>query len=242
MGSPIDICNMALSDIGARSTIASFDEGSKEAAACAVWYDELRRSLLRGAPWGFARKTAPLSAQPTTQWPWSYMYTYPADCLKARYILPPPPADWDPTQGSVLWPWTGPDRAYRFLIANNFDGTFQRKVLLSNVPDAYLIYTVDVENVELFDPLFKQALAAWLSAKIVLQLTGNVQMRAAFLSTAKDAVDSARAIDGNEALATTDHTPDWIVARGLPAAYQQFGNYNLPGIWYSGFDAIAWGD
>ena len=59
---PVDICNMALSEIGARVKITNLTTDTGPAAVhCNIWYDQLRKQLLRSAPWGFARYTIVLT-------------------------------------------------------------------------------------------------------------------------------------------------------------------------------------
>ena len=75
--SKVKISNMALSHIGARSTIESMDEDSSEANVCNLWYD-------------WARVQA-LETDPTVNW--LYRYGYPSDCVSTRYIENP--AGWE---------------------------------------------------------------------------------------------------------------------------------------------------
>lgn len=247
MTSPIDICNRALSEIGTRSTIADFSEGSTEASACALWYDHMRQQLLRAAPWGFSRAQKSLSAlgswaTQTSPYPWGFKYTYPPGALKVHYILPPNPvADSALPVAAMQNPWCRPSRENRFIVASDTDPSTltTRKVLLSNLADAQCVYTIDETNPDLFDPQFSQALTAAIAAKIVIALTGNAGMRAGFIQSAMDAVTAARVSDGNEAMPTTDHTPDWMAVRGYADLATPYAT--SLGLWYVGYDSISWG-
>ncbi|MBZ5616238.1 MAG: hypothetical protein LAO23_19695 [Acidobacteriia bacterium] len=107
MTSEVDIANQALGLIGTRSTIASLTEGSPESIAANQFFDQLRREIIRMAPWNFAKNTNALAlvcAAPgtpenpsagTPQWqkgqpmpPWTYEYLYPADCVRPLWIVP----------------------------------------------------------------------------------------------------------------------------------------------------------
>src|SRR5262245_37560507 len=104
MTTPIDVCNLALLAIGSQSQISSISpsDGSSEADACAVLYQEKIDALHRAAHWNCARFQAPLTllkaqtgttANPTGSLPqppipWLYEYAYPVDCLAARFIVP----------------------------------------------------------------------------------------------------------------------------------------------------------
>lgn len=244
MASAIDICNEALAVIGARSQIVSFDEASKEAVNCKLFYNATRRALIRAAHWGFARKQLLLTEEQgpaTAPYPWGYKYAYPADCERVRYIVPMPlgialPDDVIPTD-AAFWPLPFPCRQWRFIVANNVDS----KSILTNVQYAVGVYTADVQDVDLFDSLFHEAFVNALAAKLTLPISGNVQMMSEWKALANDAILVARAADGNEAMPSTDHTPDWIVARGVPAyaAFNDFVGAGQAGLWYQGPE--AWG-
>lgn len=256
--SPEEICNRALSDIGARVLISSIGENTPAGTQCELWYDILRKQLLQAAPWSFARKTVALtqlallsdSPMPDGMYPWLVKYTYPADCLRVNYILPPPilpVADIAPdVSGGPQFTngWLMPSRSWRFLPAYDTDPDEMdapRKVLLSNLIDAYGVYVVDVEDTTLFDPSFEVALSAALSYKLVMPLTGNAGMKSGFQAIAQQELLTARVKNSNEAISSSDHTPDWIAVRGFGApAWGVGGGFGL-GQWYNGWDDVSWG-
>jgi hypothetical protein len=107
MTSEVDVANRALSLIGTRSQIASFDEDSNEARNIKLVFHSQRDELLRMAPWNCATNFQNLSLicsapgtpeNPTagaSTWqkgipapPWSYEYAYPSDCLRPIYVVP----------------------------------------------------------------------------------------------------------------------------------------------------------
>jgi hypothetical protein len=250
MTSPVDIGNRALSSIGARATIASLDESSKEAQQINLWYDKRRRQLLRTAPWGFARMTQSLSllgtiADSTSPYPFLYKYEYPSNCFKVRYILTPPTASLPvgiPLTGDSLFGVAGlsPSRANRFLVASDTDSSGnQRRVILSNVQYAIAVYTGDVISPDMWDDLFEDALTSALAYTIVIPITGNAGMRDDFRRAAETAIASARAVDGNESINSTQHTPDWISARGY-ASDMPYTNSTW-GMWNVSYEDMAWG-
>lgn len=250
MPSNIDICNQALSMIGARATIAAFDEGSANARQCAIWYDRLRRILLRAAPWGFARGQGPLSqlgslAEGTSQFPWPFMYSYPPDMIKLRYIVCAPQLSADVggvAVGQPLAYYPGPSRDNRFMIGSALLETVRQRVVLTTVPNALAVYTAEVSDTALFDDLFIDALANALAFRLVIPLAGNVQMRAQFKQDANDAIMAARAVDGNEANPTTNHTPDWITGRGFQPYGSDLNGLGMAGQWYSAWDNVNWAE
>lgn len=106
MTSVLDIANRALLSIGEQRVISSLSQDSAEARAINMVIDDLRQDLLRMAPWSCALKTANLvyitsspgtpenTSAATSLWqpgqpppPWAYEYQYPADCVRACWII-----------------------------------------------------------------------------------------------------------------------------------------------------------
>lgn len=104
---PTTLANLALSSTGNRSTIASLTEASNEAIQANMWFNNTRDELLRMAPWNCAfnyNQLTLITATPGTpenptalpiMWnktlpapPWAYEYAYPADCLRACWVVP----------------------------------------------------------------------------------------------------------------------------------------------------------
>lgn len=208
--------------------------------------------LLRCAHWNFARKTQQLTllkAAPGTPefigtvpatWnstlpspPWLYEYAYPDDCVKARFIVPSIVTGWDgpvPLTSAPAQPmvanWSG--AWARFIVATSVDGAGnQRTVILTNQSQAILVYTMLVTNPDLWDPLYERAMVAALASRLVLNLTGDKQMRQMQVQIAMDAITQARIADGNEGPQVIDTTPDWILARGTTGFWPGYGYYML---------------
>lgn len=238
----VTICNKALSEMGARAKISALNEVSKEAEACALWYDDVRRSLLRSAHWAFARKQLLLTevgnaVDGTALIPWGYEYEYPEDCIRLRYLFIDQTivnGDVVPTGDGVFYPWMMPSRANRFLIGQ---GTEDTKVILTNLQSAVGVYTADITDTDQFDSGFEDAMVAGLASKLVIPLAGNADMKITFEQMARAVIDAARAAD-NEAIPTTDHTPDWILARNGGAAELPWQG---PGMWYQYPANTGWG-
>lgn len=250
----VDICNRALDEIGARVLISALGEATPQGKVALRQYDPTRQQLLRAAPWAFSRKTALLvnegllsAVPPTSPYPWQASNTYPLDCLKMHYILPQPTSQQVagvPSVGDTLFaPWCAPSREFRYLPAYDPGSTLfpgAHRVLLTNVSPVLGIYTVDVTDPNMFDVLFTNALVMALANRFVMPLSGNVKLKMSYAQMAQAAITEARVADGNEAVPSTSHTPDWIQARGLGGRVP--GNLTFEGgMWYSGFDDINWG-
>lgn len=250
--SVVAICNRALSAIGARTTIADLSERAVAAQACALWYDNTRQSLLRAAPWGFARKQLVLTelgklSDATAPYPYLFKYAYPSDCLKFRYLIPPPQlsdvstSEFAATGDGNFWGWT-PSRACRFIVNSDVDPDGnQIKTILSNLCQAIGTYTYDCDDPNMFDASFDSALSSALAYHLCIPLSGNVGMMESFRQKATDSVNNARANDANEAIPSSDISVDWIATRSVGYGYgYPSGAGSLWGDWYSGFDN-GWG-
>ena len=255
----VQLCNRALSEIGARATITAIDNTTPAGQQCLIWYDTIRQQLLRMAPWGFARKTLALTLQgqltdnpPTSPYPWQFKYGYPADCIKVNYILPPIPTGTTdvPIVGVPLVPYMMPSRNCRFIIGYDMvdptdtdnDDLVPGRVILSNVKGAIGVYIADITDPDIMDHGFKEALVAALAAKLVQPLTGNAGMKDGYEKLAQMHINQARVEDANEAIPNADHTPDWIRDRGVSAFNPAWaGAPFTEGIWFSGYDTGSWG-
>jgi hypothetical protein len=154
-----DICNLALNHIG-RETIASLDEDTEPARTCKMHYDLQRQTLLRAYTWSFAKKYTKLAEINTKTPGWKYTYAYPNDCVMARKIYN------EDNTWCALWK----NRAGNFDQVLLNDNT---KALVCNHEDAYLEYTYDAKDANLFPADFAQALSYYLAAAICMPLTGS---------------------------------------------------------------------
>lgn len=89
MSSTVQICNMALSHIGAGPLISAINppDGSVEAGYCSAFYDQARIELLESSGWNFALKRTDLASITNASTTWAYAYALPSDCLSAKRIL-----------------------------------------------------------------------------------------------------------------------------------------------------------
>jgi len=154
-----DICNLALNHIG-REHIASLDEETEAARTCKLHYDLQRQVLLRAYTWSFAKKYTKLAEIDVKTPGWKYTYAYPNDCVMARKIYN------EDNTWCILW--------------KNHEGNFDQvllndntKALVCNHENAYLEYTYDVKDADLFTADFAQALSYYLAAAICVPLTGS---------------------------------------------------------------------
>lgn len=192
MSSVVYICNLALSHIRAGS-ITSLDEASAEARACKLHYDQARRVLLSSHAWMWARKReAMASLTNTREAAWAYAYRRPSDCLKFLGVQDDYLAKSDPNP-----------------TLHEIEGT----TIYSHLTPGIAVYVADESDPTRFPPLFIDALAAALAARLATPLTGDRSIKADALQLAQQAFNVAAAADANEDTDRPDYVPEPIEAR-----------------------------
>lgn len=219
--SDVALCNLALDAAMARSNIAAIGEASAEGQACGRHYEQSKEAVLRCSHWNFARKQINLSLLldatatppgPVPQ-PWLYEYAYPSDCLLARMTMPQLINPVGVPLSSGLNPRM---HATRFVVAQDNDTTGNAiPVILSNTPQAQIVYTTRVMNPNLFDSMFIETLTLYLGAKLARVLTGNEQRAQSLFQQAAALEKRAQAMNGDEGLTVIDTVPDWVRVRGF---------------------------
>lgn len=256
MTTDIDIINRALAQAEARSQITSLQERTNEALYARLFYDETRRSMLRAAHWNFCEKTDYLELQKAapgtpentasqSQWttadpapPWLYQYGYPEDCLQMRIIVPMWPLASDtgvPGATPAIYPWgmapaqgqTMPYRVVQGTLPEPDEDTIVT-CIVTNQPSAIGKWTVDVEDVDRWDPSFTEAMTSALASRFAIPISGSKTLWKAKAQAAFAIVQQARERDGNEGTTQDDHVPEWLTARGIQPLSQ-------PGYWASGW-------
>lgn len=197
MPSQVEVCNLALTFIGARSTIAALypEEQSEEARHCSLIFDAVRDATLAAHDWPFARARVALASLGDPPDSWSYRYAYPTNCLQALYIEPVVrtdiPAAFEVAAG------TG----------------FISKVILTDEENAVLVYTGRVTTPAVWSPAFVWAFAWALAAAIALPITNDPKMARVAQEGFFAAISAARAAAGNETQRDRPADADWIQAR-----------------------------
>ncbi len=180
--SPADVVNLSLQRIGYPGRIGNIFDGSEAAKDSLDIYSQTRDDMLRDGDYPFASrsvagallKSAPVGGYfPPNTWaavtypaqPWKYEYTYPDDCLQLRACKP-----------AVYFVPNFSPQPYTFAISNDNGYTPARRVILSNVQDAMLIYTAQVTNPATWPPDFIEAFAAALGQRLAASLMKSTEM------------------------------------------------------------------
>jgi hypothetical protein len=112
-------------------------------------------------------------------------------------------------------------------------------VVLTNVYNAWGIYTALMMYPNMWDALFRDAMVAYLASTIALAISKDKKLGKALrddqIMIAKAKITQARITDGNEGWFSTDHVPDFIRTRDCGGRGNgAFGNgVNLAGNWDS---------
>lgn len=198
MASIVDICNIALSHLGAEAVVSSISppDGSAEAGYCARFYPIARQSTLVAGNWGFARKRVALAELTNDSTEWTYKYQLPSDCLHARKVL----------TGDV---YDNPERGgAKFEIEGD--------ALFTNQPEAVLIYTRDVTDTSKFPADYTTALGMVLAGYLagpIIKGSDGMRVGEAWMQRGMRAMSAAGANEANAGKESADHTPASIQAR-----------------------------
>ena len=213
MASEIDICNLALSNLGNVATVASFDEGSAEADYCRRFYPIVRDELLEKHDWSFATRRAALAQVTNPSSTWAYAYAAPSGMQRALAVLDPLASDDDVEPASYA------PQAYR--LESAADGS---TIILTHQADAVLRYTLLVTDAGRYPATVVLTLAAALAASLAGPIikgndgaTTGVRWRsAAYGSTGKSGLfaEAVRLDSSQKRSLTRDkHPVPWLVGR-----------------------------
>jgi len=201
--SKLDICNRALSLIGA-ANIATLTEGTREAKQCVIFYDACREDVLREHNWNFAQKRVVLGLLSETYTGWTYAYQYPSDCLKVIRL-------YDEGGSISAASIDGLIEEIKFEVSASSD--LNRRVILTDLENAELVYTANVRNESVFDPSFVSALVYKLASELVIPMKGKLNLRQAMIATYQQMLPHSQAINANEGNRKQEEYNDFVNAR-----------------------------
>jgi len=204
-----------------------------------------------------------------------YEYAYPGDCAKVRFIPWQPFQNPGSPPGNIAIPNTPLTTATplvvgqrlipaKYLITNDpnyppeqgqsfweVQGVSPqgRTVILCNVKHAQCIYTTIVLYPSVWDPLFRAAMVALLASEVSLPLAKDkkfgLQMRKENMEIAKAKIREARVADGNESVASSDISTDWMRTRrtgGWGTHHGGHGDWGGGGYGYGQFESMMLAD
>lgn len=220
MASAVDICNTALSLIGADALVSSISppDGSVEAGHCARFYPLARLAMIEMGNWSFPKTRAVLAEVDNVSTIWTYAYALPADAIDAKRILRP-----DSTTNSIsmsdpfgsLYPQVP---SYFIAIDESAGAPFELDggVIRTNEPDATLIYSRDVTDTTKFSHSFVIALsymlASYLAGPIIKGMPG-IQIGKALRQEAMQLAAASSAGEANNGLTINEPVAAQLRAR-----------------------------
>lgn len=183
MANETDFLNDALGQIGA-TYITAIDDESTNANHCQVFWPPLRRSLIRAHHWNFATARALLAQDVVAPISgFAFSYALPNDYLK-------------------VVEYSGVLNTVTDIVIPSFPITsryvIEGKKLLTNDTQAYIEYLKDVDNPDLWDPMFYQAASHWLASKLASAITKNEKTAQLKMQEATLLYGLATSVDGQE--------------------------------------------
>jgi hypothetical protein len=155
MASQVQICNLALIEIGAER-IQALTDASQEARECNAIYDLMRDELLEGYNWPFARGRATLAQNAEgPDFGYEYSFALPGDCLRALSVKERPgDASHEP-----IWTVEGRD-------------------LLTDLDEINLRYIKKANDPGQYPPSFVRAFALKMAAMLAMSVAKSKTLAA----------------------------------------------------------------
>ena len=197
MATDIDICNLALGNLGCK-TISSLATPvtTVEAKYCRIYYAQCRDQVLIDHDWNFAEKEKYISllvGEDSERF--DYAYEYPSDCLNIRRIHQ----------------FVEGEQPIKYVV-NALSGENGRKIL-TNQATPLLVYTIKITNTSLFNAAFVEALSWRLAASLAMPLTKSRTKARDAMVTYIGMINTAKTIDSIEGDEKIEVTTDFLAAR-----------------------------
>ena len=169
MSSVVQICNIALTNIG-EDKIAALNEENERARQCNLRYEDCRDAVLRSHPWNCAIARAELSADVTAPaWGYSKRYALPSNCLRVLDIQD-------------------------YYVDYSIEGRY----ILTDATSMKILYIKKVTDPTEFDSLLLHAIGLKLASEIAENLTGKSELRDRMLAKYLQILSEARGVDSQE--------------------------------------------
>ena len=180
MASKVEICNIALTDLG-KSSITSLTDNNERARACNLIYDQIAAEVMAN---GWSSNTVRATLAQTTTTPtyeFSYEFQLPTDpkCLKVLRINEASPGE------------------YNYKIEGD--------KLLINITSVSIKYAAELDDSESYGVFLTQSIIAALRARLAFRLTGNATLSKNLTEIYNDVLADSMASDGQQGV--PDGTP-----------------------------------
>ena len=183
MASTVEICNIALSNLGDQ-LITSLTEANARARACNLRFNDTRDAVLRSHPWNCAMSRATLAVSGTPDWGYTNSFALPTDCLRVLDVEDP----------DTEWKIEG-------------------RNIVSDGSTIKIRYIAQITDTTLFDSTLVQAIALKLAWEIAETLTGNIDLKREMWQKYQFAMSEARSNDAMEGTPEKIEADEWLLAR-----------------------------
>ena len=153
MVSKIDICNLALAQLG-QAPISSLKQEDERAKRLDLFYGPVRDEVLRTHNWGFATAEIPLSLLKDDPQNGLFYYQYPPDALFIQRVC-------------------GAYNKRGFPFEERYDALLAARILITKVPAAHAVYTRKTVDETQFDAAFVKVFSLALACDLAVALTGD---------------------------------------------------------------------
>ncbi len=169
MATNVDICNLAITQLGERGSITGLNppDGSDWAAQCSRYYPIALRRLFEEYDWSFSQTRARLSKLASFDselYGYKFAYSLPADCVRVTRVAAINNAATDEELDDMSFRWS-PEIPKNYEI--QYSTTTQNRILLTNVDDAFVQYTAYKDVPALFPTYFIECLVVGLAVYLV---------------------------------------------------------------------------
>ena len=183
MTTVVDICNGALTQIGA-STITSLTDGSKNADVCNARFGPVKDAVLRSHPWNCAVTRVKLTATGNEPaFGFVKEFALPRNCLRVLQL-------------------SQQDIVHRV----------ERDKILCDESDIEVIYIADVSQAN-WDVLLIEAVTAALAADICYAIVGSTTLADYYRGIYQEKLKEARFVDATEGSVTSLESDIFIQSR-----------------------------
>lgn len=139
-----------------------------------------RRAVLRDGLWKFAKKYLSMTADTTytANSKWQYRFQLPQDFIRLVSL------------NNQAGNFGGDEQDIPYRVEGSF--------IYTNMSYANLVYIYDIKNYDSYEPLFDEALASYVAAKICFNLTASESQRESLMKVYKEQMQKARFVDSVE--------------------------------------------
>tara|TARA_R110000787_G_scaffold160287_5_gene273995 strand:- start:818 stop:1414 length:597 start_codon:yes stop_codon:yes gene_type:complete len=197
MTSEVDICNLALQRLGAR-TISALTDDNTSARACNRVYEHARDAEIRSHPWNFARARTSLAALSTAPtFGYAAQYQLPADFIR---LLPARNTSDNTTVLGGIDP--------------NIDWQIEgRKILTDDATPLQIVYLKKVTDPNEFDEMFIDLLVARIAMDIAEKVTQSNSKKQDATARYSETKKETKRINAFERPPQEYPADSWVVAR-----------------------------